>query len=494
MRFRFAPSLRRALVRAAVHAATSCALALPTAHAVSLNEDGTGEALLYPYYTVRSSNGNPFNTFVSIVNHTSDAKALRVRFREGRNAREVAGFNLFLSRNDVWAAAVVPTATGARLISADRSCVSPALTAAAGELPGVTFYSAQYLGDGKGDESDRVREGWIEVLEMAVLTGASAAAVTHDASATPTPANCAAVEGSAVVQTAAPTGGLSGTLTIINVASGLDFTIGATALSDLASGPYYRAANDPYPGLGAAEIRPVSVVSANGVIYRSTWNRGADAVSAVLMRSSWLAEFILDANTRSTTDLVVTFPTRQFYVSDGNVAAPFTASCAFSRNDTFAGEPIEMFKFGREEFGGAIIPISPHPPAPNFRCGGTTTVVDFHNTSAHTNFTPETHVFGSTNRALPVAGMVFAGNDPNGWVGFNVTGGRALVSLESSSRTNLATGTTIQGAHQFSGLPVVGFSARTFVNGTLTCASGSCQGNYGGAFPLRFRRSVAPAS
>jgi hypothetical protein len=31
----------------------------------------------------------------------------------------------------------------------------------------------------------------------------------------------------------------------------------------------------------------------------------------------------------------------------------------------------------------------------------------------------------------------------------------------------------------------VGFFARTFANGTLGCGAGSCQGNYGGAFPLR---------
>ena len=59
------------------------------AGAVSLNPDGLGQALIYPYYTVRSvEGGNALNTYVSVVNHTSDAKAVRVRGREGRAAKE----------------------------------------------------------------------------------------------------------------------------------------------------------------------------------------------------------------------------------------------------------------------------------------------------------------------------------------------------------------------------------------------------------------------
>lgn len=463
------------------------------AKAVSLNEDGTGQALLFPYYTVRSTNGNPFNTFITIANHTAAAKAIRVRFREGRNSREVASFNLFLSPNDVWAAAVVPTATGGRVISRDQSCVSPALTGASGEVPGITFTSTAYVGDGSGDDLDRTREGWIEVLEMATLTGSSAAAVTHQLLTTRLPANCAAVQGSAALETAAPTGGLAGTLTLINVASGLDFTLNAVALADLASSAFYRPANDAYPDFNAAEIVPASIVIANGFVYRSTWSRGVDAVSAVLMRSAWLGEFILDAETASTTDFAVTFPTRHHYVAGGTATAPFTASCQFPRTDAFAGEPIAMQVFNREEFGSGISSdFNEFPPAANFRCGAAT-VVDFHNSSAHTAFTAETLVLGSTNRGFIEAGMVRVVAS-NGWVGFTVTGGRTLTSLASSSRTHVATGVTTDGAHQFSGLPVIGFAARIFINGTLTCSSGACQGNYGGAFPLRYTRTISPSS
>src|SRR5438445_88329 len=109
------------------------------AMAVYQSADGLGQALIYPYFTAQSASGNPFNTFISIVNHSADAKALRVRVREGRNSRPLASINVFLSGHDVWTAAVVPTAAGnARLISLDRSCTNPQLSAEAGEAPGIT--------------------------------------------------------------------------------------------------------------------------------------------------------------------------------------------------------------------------------------------------------------------------------------------------------------------------------------------------------------------
>ena len=54
----------------------------------------------------------PYNTLLSVVNSTASAKAVKVRFLEGRNSREVLDFNLYLSAKDVWGAALVPNAAG----------------------------------------------------------------------------------------------------------------------------------------------------------------------------------------------------------------------------------------------------------------------------------------------------------------------------------------------------------------------------------------------
>src|SRR4051812_8519493 len=77
-----------------------------TVQAVNVSADNRGQVLLYPYYTTRAdSAGNAYATLLSVINATASAKSVRVRFLEGKNSREVTGFNLFLSPFDVWTAA-----------------------------------------------------------------------------------------------------------------------------------------------------------------------------------------------------------------------------------------------------------------------------------------------------------------------------------------------------------------------------------------------------
>src|SRR5688572_6560925 len=73
-----------------------------TAHAVNLNPDGLGQALVYPYYTVNGGN----QTVLTVVNTADNVKAVKVRFLESRNSREVIDFNLYLSAFDVWTGTV----------------------------------------------------------------------------------------------------------------------------------------------------------------------------------------------------------------------------------------------------------------------------------------------------------------------------------------------------------------------------------------------------
>ena len=83
-----------------------------SAQAVHINQDGLGQALVYPYYTVRATaSGNAYVTALTVVNTTASAKAVKVRFLEGKNSREVLDFNLFLSQYDVWTAAIVQAGT-----------------------------------------------------------------------------------------------------------------------------------------------------------------------------------------------------------------------------------------------------------------------------------------------------------------------------------------------------------------------------------------------
>src|SRR5258708_13133389 len=67
------------------------------AFAVYSSSEAVGQALIYPYYTTQTSNGDSYNTYITVVNQATDVKAVRVRFREGRAGPEVASFTFVLT-------------------------------------------------------------------------------------------------------------------------------------------------------------------------------------------------------------------------------------------------------------------------------------------------------------------------------------------------------------------------------------------------------------
>jgi len=415
------------------------------------------------------------NTLISIVNDTNDSKALRVRFRQAAKGIDVGAFNVFLSPRDVWTAAVVPSGTsaGAKVISRDKSCVSPGIP-----VDGINLAGSQA-------SADTTNEGFIEVLEMAAVTGTSATAIAPGGDGTP--ANCSAVVADgAVVSVAPPTGGVSGSTTIINVANGLDFSLNGIALTSLSSAAFYRPAADSYPSFNANEINATSLILVGNVAYRSQWARAVDAVSAVLMTRNLTGEFVLDAETRSQTDFVLTYPTRTFYVNQGPVPAPFSDSCQEPPDPFLSGERFTLDYANRD---GALNRYPRDGALVALRCASTEV---FSVQAGGSDATPQTSVFGSTSNAWQDGNsVILPATFQNGFVHL-VPGDKPMTSLPTSTRTDLATGLTTVGAHTFAGLPIVGFVGRTFENGTLPCAAGNCQGNYGAAFPLRTVRAISP--
>ncbi|MEO7797273.1 MAG: hypothetical protein ABIY47_06060, partial [Opitutaceae bacterium] len=240
-----------------------------SAEAVFLNQSNTGQVLIYPYYTVQASGGNAYNTYISITNTNSDAKVLKVRFREGKTSAEVLDFNLYLSPNDMWVGAIVPDGQGtdspARLVGAgDLSCTDPVIPAGGEPFKNFAYTSAP--DSLPGTTLDRTREGYVEVFEMGSLSGTAAANVTHPLALTTAPPNCAAMRSADGVTVPAPlaiagnlltpTGGLYGQGTLINVATGVDFGYMADALDGYATnfGPYYFGVGSAFPLLGGAQV------------------------------------------------------------------------------------------------------------------------------------------------------------------------------------------------------------------------------------------------
>lgn len=459
----------------------AAAFAAPEASAVYLSPDGMGQALIFPYYTVQSSGGNAFNTLFSIRNHTSDSKVVKVRFREGRNSQDVMTFDVYLSPNDMWTGALVPSTSAAgapaRLVTTDLGCTDPPIPAG-----GVEFRNTVYAGsgDGAGVGLDRTREGFFEVFDMATVSGVSATAISRDANGVPV--NCSAVQNvDAPTGLGPPSGGLSGSLTLINVANGMDFGLNAEALADLTKVQMYHARSvPPLLDFNSPEIDAVSHVALNGAYYKSTWSRPVDAVSAVLMRTTWTAEYVLDRGSLSRTNIVMTFPTKHNYVTSTAFTPPFTSPFA-AQCSLQSGERMNVSVFNREGRGGTLN-VTPFPnvcPA-----AAVATLARSSDSSS---------ALGSANTAF--GGVFFtpaSAADENGSVTIEPASSTALGSLSTSTRTDFLTGVVTTGPHGYRGLPVIGFWARTFENGALNCNGTTCQGNYGSAFPLTYKRIITP--
>jgi hypothetical protein len=211
--------------------------------AVTLSPRGTGQVLIYPYYTV-----NERQTLVSVVNTTEHGKALKVRFREGYNGREVATFNVYLGSYDSWVGAVFDTSPdgtgGAAIATNDNSCTVPAfpLAPVPGTLHALAFSNSNYGQGGYGAPTGtdsgptdlaRTREGFFEIIEMGEVV--DLANYSHGSLEAITPVNglppgCAQVRDAwsnggywatdPNVDMLPPAGGLYGSAGIVNVAEG----------------------------------------------------------------------------------------------------------------------------------------------------------------------------------------------------------------------------------------------------------------------------------
>jgi hypothetical protein len=463
------------------------------ADAVNVNPNGLGQVLIYPYYTVNSdAAGNAYNSLLSVVNTTTSAKAVKVRFLEGKNSREVLDFNLFLSKKDVWTAAIVPSSSGGgRVVSFDKSCTLPdnSLLAA-----GVDFVNFAYTGsqDDKGGSGlDRTKEGYVEIIEMATFPTYSCTSiqVTHVGGV---PFDCAGVsDGGALADSRSASGGLFGGMSLIDVGAGTDYTEDAVALQRFNRGPLYTPAGSILPNL--ADVAPkTSVVFAAEPhnlffsdlgVYASKWPtpqyNPADAVSASLMHDAVMNEYVLDPGTKSGTDWVVTFPTKRFYVNVGTGSAPKL----FQRNfNDGAGscDDISLNIYDREEKTTSTpVTFSPPPPTPTTAICWEANVITFNNSN----------VLASKNTSNINTSF------QNGWLrlGFATTTSATFHTLGNQTNTThtwgvsgFSTGIT----KTYLGLPVVGFAVQSFTNGTLVVGGSNVLANYGGNFVHKYTTTI----
>jgi hypothetical protein len=168
----------------------------PTAGAVSVSANNLGQALIFPYYTVRGG----WTTLLGVTNTSNQVVAVKVRFREAYNSRDVFDFNLILSPFDLWTAWVTDSPNGPVIRTEDTSCTVGNIVGTG--ATGVTFPApVSYVGaaaDGGPTGVDRMREGYVEMIMMGAAPGTPAAVyplaagAIHGA-ATGTPPGCGAL-------------------------------------------------------------------------------------------------------------------------------------------------------------------------------------------------------------------------------------------------------------------------------------------------------------
>lgn len=463
------------------------------AHAVSLSADGLGQVLIYPYYTVRSSpqSGTPYNVLLSVVNGAMRGKAVKVRFREALAGASVFEINVFLSLRDVWTAGVVPYGEGAAMVSNDRTCTVPsvAFRIDGHPDPAGVFTSRSYSSDPIGSAPDRVREGFIEVLEMGEIRPGTPleAATVHVAGN----ATCAlpVADQAFVADLDPPTGRLYGSATLVDVMEGTAYAYDAVALDGWSSKVQFGAIGGG-PLLTAANPAVSSIVDGQRLLT-STWTTGIDAVNAVLSASTLETEFMREASVAGATDVAYALPTRPLLVDANRALPPFSARLTAQG----ACERVSDSTLDRNE--GPYDPNGgPHFPelVPYGALCWTTTVQSFNASSSE-----PTRVLGS--RATLV--QIQPGDIPyfppltrheSGVAllyAFENNISRRMQSVDTTI-TDLQTGTqTHAGAVAYTGLPMLAVNFVRYVNEAVVTNGQNVLSNYGTTSGARRTRAIS---
>lgn len=430
--------LRSAAIAVAVTGASA-------AHAVHVNTDGLGQVLLYPYYTVQ----NNFVTAIHVVNTTDQAKAVKVRFLEGKNSKEVLDFNLYLSPFDVWTGTVVPdAANGAKLISTDKSCIAPSQIPAGGQA----FRNFEYASEDSPVDLNRRREGYVELIEMGVLADpVQVTAVTHVAGTPPGCASIASADFAGSIAVSAPTGGLFGSGHLVSVEGGVRASYDPTALDDFVDGPIWFTSGSTSPSLANIFPPTADILDGNQVVFFDAGTNPIDAVSAALTQHEIYNEYAIDAGRLSQTDWIVTFPTKRFYV---NVAAGDSTQPFQNRWDPTtlsACHNVEFEYFDREE--QSIVPgsgdFSPAPIIPGFALCKEVNTLTLYRSGTDAD---DGRLFGAVSTAAALA----IDNFEAGWMRMHFLDG-------SDAEGDYGVIVGDNGVSTF-GLPVIGFSAARNVN------------------------------
>ncbi|MBK6960448.1 MAG: hypothetical protein IPH23_04195 [Gammaproteobacteria bacterium] len=355
---------------AAVTVASAMMLA-SQAQAVNVSQNGLGEVLLFPYYTVR----NNIDTNINITNTSENTVIFKIRFREAHNSRDARDFNVVLSPYDVWNATVTlsPDGSAARIRTADQSCTAGQLPIDLGNgVRAIDFTNFDYINgtgigpwDGGPTSLDRTKEGHIEVIQMASLAptnpGAPSPALNfpNDGDDTPevadsigynaqhvngVPRSCTivrqqlgAVQISATRDTVSePINVLKGSFSLIKATEGKAFAGTPTVLANFfnpngvdgtSNVDLLVEAASQLPSLNQALPAVVDVIDqAVAAPVVDDFIRPVDAVTAAISRVVVANQYSVNPANAAKTDWVISFPTKYWYVDEREAAVGLSAN------------------------------------------------------------------------------------------------------------------------------------------------------------------------
>lgn len=475
-----------------------------TAEQLVFNGDGIGHSLLFPYYTVQ----NGQSTLLSIVNSdTVNAKAVKVRFRGASNSDDVFDFTLLLSPGDVWTANVSEGANGAaRLVTHDASCTLPA-SVRTNAGAGTAFLTDRLGTAGVAG----TREGYVEVFNMADIPAGSAmyTAIKHVNGVAPcTPATFSPLATYANIDTLAevealgfraPTTGLHGQWTLIDVPNATSFSGNATAVvaqtaaganatgrlvlfsqtgAAVAAGTAQNWTSDPllrggavaaaqydFPDMSTPYLLAASYPGGGAVDYPLNQ---AEALTAALAVNTVQNEFYTGSDINAATDWVFSMPTRRY-----NVALNYTGNVRVYSDYAGAGGVTNYFDATNTNVTGSQICVTGITVAHWNREEGNPVVADDFVVSP-----------GTPGEPLSFCGeaSVLSINDAGGNSVLSAAIARKDIDLGTYDQGWVSLGTAgIGGA----GLPILGAS---FLKAVHPEAAPGVAGNFGMAFPHKVTR------
>lgn len=510
-----------------------------------VNADGTGQYLIYPFYTADAGN----ETYIHVVNTTAMAKAVKVRILEAENSYEVRDFNVYLSPYDHFSFAIsLDENGGGRLDTGDNSCTVPSLA------DGVDFTSALYDAvdaDGNPKEEnpsiERTLNGHVEIIEMGQFglydVDAGTWSNTRDDKIPALwlhgenddgvwePADCAAVEklwtkgtngaasgawfaegppdsgknGISGESTAWNGGGLYGMGIVANPDQGWALGYDAVAVenfvedgtvgngTDLGGGAhlhYYPGDTDPGLGSPAAAIAVDSWVFDDETLYDLSHAAPALAMASLFQAEKIQNDYVLDPIFDGSTDWVVTFPTKYFHVNGTSPVQPFTNVW----NGKTACEEYTIQTWDREEKtfvpeGGQVKPpFSPY----TFEDDPEDPVEICYETNILTFGTQEAGGEGVFDSTFYGTELSLSSGRIQTKIGTEYNNGWAELTWTDAGHQIAYTGTGDNADFSFLGLPAVGFAAVQFENGTLE--GGSILANYASAHVHKFEKTVSVAA